>query len=283
MRLEELVTRALEEDIGTADVTTEATVPPLRRGEALVRAKQELVVCGQDGAAEVFRQLGASYLVLLGDGARVQPGTAIARVEGRLRDLLTGERLALNFLMRLCGIATHTASVVAAAPGLKVVDTRKTTPLHRALERRAVRLGGAANHRFALYDGILIKDNHIAAAGSIATAVAGARAQAHHLLRIEVEVSDSDALLQALEAGVDAVLLDNMADASLAEAVNLVRAWEAAGHARVLVEASGNMNAARLARIAGLGLDLVSMGGLIHQATWADLSMKVSAVETEQR
>lgn len=279
MDLREIVRLALAEDVGPRDVTTEATVPADRRGAAAVRAKQDLVVAGHAAAAEVMRQVGAEYTVLVPDGTAVEKGTVVATVRGPLRAVLTGERLALNFLMRLCGIATHTRQVVSVAPSLKVVDTRKTTPLLRHLEREAVRMGGGANHRFALYDGVLIKDNHIAAAGGISAAVADARAQCHHLLRIEIEVGDLHQLREALDAGVDAVLLDNMDDATLAQAVALARAWQAAGSGRVLLEASGNMTAERLPRIAALGIDLVSMGGLIHQATWADLSMKVTEVE----
>ncbi|RME25235.1 MAG: carboxylating nicotinate-nucleotide diphosphorylase [Deltaproteobacteria bacterium] len=278
MQLAELVRHALAEDVGHRDVTTEATVPADRRGQAEIRAKQELVVCGHEPAAEVFRQVGARYTIEVAEGQRVEPGAVIARVDGSLRAMLIGERLALNFLMRLSGIATHTSQTVSAAPDLRVVDTRKTTPLHRALERHAVRVGGGGNHRFALYDGILIKDNHIAAAGGIAAAVAAARAFAHHLLRIEIEVGDLHELRQALEAGVDAVLLDNMDDDRIAEALAIVRSWQDGGQGRVLVEASGNMDAARLPALARLGVDLVSIGGLIHQATWADLSMKIAMV-----
>lgn len=279
MHLPELVRLALNEDIGPADVTTEATVPAGRAGVAVIRAKADVVVCGHAAATEVFRQVGASYQALVDEGVLARSGTEIARVEGPLRALLTGERVALNFLMKLCGIATHTRAVASAAPGLKVVDTRKTTPLHRALERRAVRIGGGGNHRFALYDGVLIKDNHIKAAGGISAAVAGARALAHHLLRIEIEVEDLHQIRQALEAGVDALLLDNMDDAQLTEAVALVRDWQAGGGQHVLLEASGNMTAQRLPRVAATGVDLVSMGGLIHQATWSDLSMKLVAVD----
>ena len=279
MQLAELVRLALAEDVGPGDITTQSTVPADRTGTAAVRAKASLVVCGHDAAAEVFRQVGAHYRVRIEEGEPVEPGTIIATAEGRLRALLTGERVALNFLMHLCGIATHTHRVVQAAPGLKVVDTRKTTPLHRALERRAVRVGGGANHRFALYDGVLIKDNHIKASGSIAVAVRTARAQAHHLLGIEVEVGDLEQLQEALEAGVDAVLLDNMDDAAMATAVQRVHQWRAGGGQPVLVEASGNMSAERLPRVAATGVDLVSMGGLIHQATWADLSMKITSVD----
>lgn len=273
MTLAELVRLTLAEDLGLGDVTTEACVDDAARGRARIYSKQELVVCGHAAAAEVFRQLGCDYVVVEPDGTRVH-GT-VATVSGPLRGLLSGERAALNFLMRLSGIATHTAAVVAAAGGLRVVDTRKTTPLHRALEKHAVRCGGGGNHRFGLFDGILVKDNHIVAAGGITAAVHRARAHAHHLLRIEVEVESLDELAEALAAGADVVLLDNMDDATLRKAVAARDAHAASGHGRVVLEASGNMTAERIARIADIGLDFVSMGGLIHQSRWADLSMRI--------
>jgi nicotinate-nucleotide pyrophosphorylase (carboxylating) len=170
--------------------------------------------------------------------------------------------------MRLSGIATHTRSVVRRAGPLTVVDTRKTTPLHRASERRAVRAGGASNHRFALYDGILVKNNHIAIAGGIAPAMERARAGAHLLARIEIEVRTFGELDEALAAGAEVILLDNMSDDELREAVRRV-------HGRAVLEASGNMDGDRIARLADSGLDFVSMGGLVHQARWVDLSMRI--------
>jgi len=277
MTLEALIRLALEEDVGSGDLTTDAIVPPDAAGSAVILAKQRLVLCGHAAAAAVFDAFGATYTPLRAEGEHVERGVEVARVDGPLRGLLTGERVALNLLMRLSGIATHTASVVATAGGLKVVDTRKTTPLHRALERQAVRVGGAANHRFALYDGVLIKDNHVRAAGGVTEALRRARAGIHHLLRVEVEVSTLEELGEALDAGADAVLLDNMDDDRLRIAVQRARA-----HPRgvgVLLEASGNMTAERIARIAGLGLDLVSMGGLVHQARWADLSMEIAELD----
>ena len=268
MQLNEIVRLAYLEDVGHGDVTTEATVPADLMGSARIIAKQSLVVCGHDIAAEVFRQAGASYVAEVEEGTEVDKWTVVARVSGPMRGLLTGERLCLNFMMRLCGIATHTRRTVSRAGELKVVDTRKTTPLLRRLERRAVRVGGGANHRFALYDGILIKDNHIRAAGSVSEAIQRARAHAHHLLKIEIEVETLQQLEDALTLGVDAVLLDNMDDETLREAVRI-------NAGRATLEASGNMDADRIERISGIGVDVVSMGGLIHQATWADLSMKI--------
>ncbi len=267
MDLAQLVRLSLDEDIGHGDLTTNSTVPADAMGSARVVAKEELVVAGQAVATEVFRQLGASWEPVVDDGSQVDAGTVIGRVSGPARALLSGERVALNFLMRLSGIATHTRHTVSGIEGLRVVDTRKTTPLHRALERAAVRAGGAANHRFALFDGVLIKENHIMAAGGIGAAVAGARAAAHHLVGIEVEVETLSELDEALAAGADAVMLDNMDDAMVARGVAQV-----AGRAKI--EVSGNITAERLPRLAALGVDLVSIGGLIHQARWVDLSMR---------
>ena len=266
--LTELVRRALIEDVGPGDITTQSCVPADATATARIRAKQALVVCGHDEAVEVFRQVGATYRPRVAEGAMAAPGDVVAELSGPARALLTGERLALNFLMMMSGIATHTRATMAAAAGdLRVVDTRKTAPLLRRQQRRAVVAGGAANHRFALYDGILIKDNHIVAAGGIAAAVGAARQNAHHLLRIEVEVEDAEGARRAVEAGADVVMLDNMSDDDMAAVVRELR-----GRARF--EASGNMSAERLPGLAAIGIDVVSIGGLIHQARWADLSMK---------
>lgn len=269
MTLKELVRLSLEEDIGHGDVTTRACVDPALLGCARVLAKQDLVVCGHEAAAEVFRQLGESWEPHTRDGEAVTSGTVIGEASGRAAALLQAERLALNFLMRLSGIATHTRSAVSVCPGLRVLDTRKTTPLHRALERHAVRCGGGNSHRFGLFDGVLIKDNHIVASGGVAIAIARARASAHHLLRVECEVETLDELREALGAGADAILLDNMDDDTLREAVRIT-----AG--RAMLEASGNMTRDRLATIRETGVDCVSMGGLIHQARWADLSLRIT-------
>jgi len=269
MHLSELVRLALQEDVGGGDVTTESTIPPNHCSSAKITAKQDLVVFGHEPATEVFAQLGCVYSQAVSDGEFVEKGTIIATIEGPTGRMLTAERLALNFLMRLSGIATHTHHTVNGLnPSMKVVDTRKTTPLLRRLERSAVCAGGGFNHRFALYDGILIKDNHISACGSISQAIAQARSHAHHLMKIEIEVESLDGLREAIEAGADVVMLDNMTDDEYRSAVEI-----AAG--RVMLEASGNMNRERLLRIQNIGIDVVSMGGLIHQATWADLSMKM--------
>ncbi len=278
MNLRALVQAALDEDVGRGDLTTDACISPDARGHGLVLAKQDLVVSGHSAAAEVFRATAervggvVAYDVLVGEGSAAPRGTHISRVEGTLKTIVIAERLALNLLMRLCGIATHTRRYVDAAAGrLQVVDTRKTTPLLRQLEKRAVVHGGAANHRFSLQDGVMVKDNHITAVGSLTEAVRRARAANHHLVRVEVEVRTLSELGEALSTAADVILLDNMDDETLAEAVRQARSTRPS----VILEASGNMDPERIERIRDLGLDLVSAGGLIHQARWADLSLKL--------
>lgn len=274
-----LLRAALAEDIGPGDLTTDACVPADAEGDAIILAKQDLVLCGQDLARQVFALLADSrgqtvrYEALVPDGALVADRTVVARLHGPLRLLLTGERTALNLLMKLSGIATNVRRYVEAAgpEGPRVVDTRKTTALWRDLEKMAVRVGGGRNHRHALYDGVLIKDNHLLAAGGVTPAIRAARAQAHHLLKIECEVTTLEQLDEAVAAGADALLLDNMDDATLAAAVQRARSLRPS----VVLEASGNMSPERIARIRDLGLDLISAGGLIHQARWADLSLDV--------
>jgi nicotinate-nucleotide pyrophosphorylase (carboxylating) len=280
--LRAFIQQALAEDLGPGDVTTEATVPADVVGEGQFKAKQSLVVCGHAPARMVFEVLAAdreqqvAYQIVIPDGGTASSGDVVARVRGPLSLLITGERLALNLMMRLSGVATNTRLYVDAAgpDGPAVVDTRKTTPLLRDLEKMAVRAGGGRNHRHALYDGVLIKDNHVTAAGGVKPAIRAARSRAHHLLRIEVEVSDQAQLNEALDERAEVILLDNMDDALLAEAIRVARARDS----RVLLEASGNMNPERIARIKGFGMDFVSAGGLVHQARWVDLSMKVWAL-----
>ena len=270
--LDRLIELALDEDIGGGDVTTQALIPPDLMGEAHIRAKQDLVTAGLPAAARVFQKVDASLIFepQVEEGAEARPGTVLARLRGPVAAILTGERLALNFLQRLCGIATFTRQMVRLIAGSQaaLVDTRKTTPGWRALEKYAVRLGGARNHRAGLFDGVLIKNNHIAAAGSITQAVNAARAQAHQLLKIEVEVSDLAGLQEALAAGADVIMLDNMEEAALAEAVKITagRAW---------LEASGSMRAERLAKVAATGVNFISMGALTHSAPAADIHLRL--------
>ncbi len=270
--LERLLDLALEEDLGPGDVTTRALIPPDLQGEAHIRAKQALVVAGLPVAARVFQRLDPSIVfeAQVEDGAQVPPGTILARVRGPVAPILTGERVALNFLMRLSGIATFTRQMVDLVAGFPValLDTRKTAPGWRALEKYAVRLGGGANHRLGLYDGIIIKNNHLAAVGSITEAVRRARDQAPGGLKVEVEVTDLAGLEEALAAGADLIMLDNLSEADLARAVALTRG-------RALLEASGAMTPERLPQVAATGVNFISMGRLTHSAPAADIHLRL--------
>ena len=271
-----LIARALEEDIGFGDLTTLATVPAEQTIVATIITRQSGVVAGLEVAAAVFQTVDADLHVeqLVSDGTKVAANDRLARIEGSARSILTAERTALNFLGRLSGIATLTAACVAAIAGTRaaIIDTRKTTPGLRALEKYAVRMGGGRNHRFALDDGILIKDNHIAAAGGIGVAVVRARQHAPHLLKIEVECETLEQVQQALDAGADVILLDNMSIGQQKEAVSLIRQRDA----RVLIEASGNIgtNPERLAAVAATGVDFISLGALTHSAPNCDVSLE---------
>lgn len=268
---EPLIELALAEDIGSGDFTTQATIPESVRGRGVIIAKAHGVICGLPVAAAVFRAVDEriSFAPQVQDGEPVQPGDRVAEVEGPLRGILIGERVALNFLARLSGVATLTARFVeAVAPYPAVIlDTRKTTPGWRHLEKYAVRCGGARNHRMGLYDMVLIKDNHIAACGSVAEAVRRVRA-AGVALSIEVEVKNLEELGEALELGVDRILLDNFSMESLARAVRIV-----AG--RVPLEASGGVTLENVAEIAATGVDYISVGALTHSAPALDLSLEL--------
>lgn len=262
---------ALEEDVGAGDVTTQAAVPPGTRARAVLIAKEPLRLAGLPGFVRTFELLEGGELrweLFCREGEDMPAGVRILRVEGDARVLLTGERTALNLLQRLSGIATLTARWTRQLAGTRarLVDTRKTTPGLRALEKYAVRVGGGANHRTGLFDGVLLKENHLRAAGGIAAAMAGARRRAPHTLRIEVEVTNLQELREALEAGADAVLLDNMGLAEMAEAVR-------ATAGRALLEASGGVTEERLRAIAETGVDLISAGALTHSARAVDLSL----------
>ena len=273
--LDRLIDLALEEDIGPGDVTTQALIPPELQGEAHIRAKATLVVAGLPVAARVFRKLDAEiiFAAQVDDGQEVAKGQVLASLTGPVASILTGERVALNFLQRLSGIATFTRQMVAQVEGSSaaLVDTRKTTPGWRVLEKYAVRLGGGRNHRLGLYDGVLIKNNHLTAVGSISEAVRLAKARAHNLLKIEVEVTDLEGLEEALNAGADRILLDNMDDATLRQAVELTRG-------RALLEASGSMTKERLTKVAATGVNFISMGALTHSAPAVDIHLRLIKV-----
>ena len=270
--VEPIVKMALEEDLGWGDVTTCVTVPRLARAEARIVSKSAGIVAGIDVARMVFTTLDSriAFEPCIEDGSQLEPGTAIAKVQGNAAEILSGERVALNFLQRMSGIATLTSQYVARVSHTKakIVDTRKTAPGLRYLDKYAVRIGGGHNHRFGLYDGILIKDNHVAAAGGIAAAVRAARTSAPHTLLIEVEVTNLEQLKEAIDCGADAVLLDNMSIDMLKEAVEL-----ASG--RVILEASGGITLENVAQIAETGVDLISVGALTHSVRALDISMQL--------
>lgn len=274
-----IIDLALAEDIGTGDVTSLATVPADRTAEAVMLAKAEGVLSGIDVAREVFRTVDPSveFKMLAEDGDTLTHRIPIARVHGSARSILTAERTALNFVQRLSGVATATARYVALVDGTttKIVDTRKTTPGMRLLQKRAVMHGGGGNHRFGLADGILIKDNHLAAIGGprrITDAITAARAHAPHTLKIEIEVASLEELHEALDAGADIIMLDNMGTATMAEAVAIRDA-----HANSpLLEASGGITAERIPEIAATGIDLISVGALTHSAPALDISLDIT-------
>jgi nicotinate-nucleotide pyrophosphorylase (carboxylating) len=266
----ETVRRALAEDLGWGDVTTESTVPPDLFATAILLAKSPTVLAGLDIAEEAFRQLDPRVQVTrhLDDGEWCAPGTRVATFEGTAAALLTAERTALNFLQRLSGIATQTRRFVEAAAGrVTILDTRKTTPTLRVLEKYAVRAGGGTNHRMALDDGILIKDNHIRLAGGIGEAWRRAATRALDL-PIEVEAQSMEQLTEALDAGATRILVDNFPDEALPEIVRLTRG-------RATLEVSGGVTFERLERIAAAGVDFVSIGALTHSVVAADLSLEI--------
>jgi nicotinate-nucleotide pyrophosphorylase (carboxylating) len=269
-RIDRLIDLALDEDAGLGDLTSRAIFPPGHRSRAVVTARQDLVVCGLEVAARVFARLEPKLAVrpAVREGEAVKAGRVVLRVSGPTEALLAGERTALNFLQRLSGIATQAARFAAAARplGVRVVDTRKTTPGWRALEKHAVRCGGCGNHRFSLGEHVLIKDNHIAAAGSVARAVARARAAAPPGARIEVEAQSLAQVRAALRAGAEVILLDNLTPDRIRAAVALI-----AGAA--IVEVSGGVRLETLRAVAVPGVDLVSVGALTHSAPAADLSL----------
>jgi nicotinate-nucleotide pyrophosphorylase (carboxylating) len=261
---------ALAEDVGPGDVTTLATIPAGAGCEAQLRARQAGVVAGLPVAIAAFRHLDPTLAISEArrDGDRIEAGDVLLTIRGHARPVLTAERVALNFVQRLSGIATLTARYVECVRGTRarIVDTRKTTPGLRRLEKYAVRVGGGHNHRFGLFDGILIKDNHIVAAGGVAAAVHAARANAPHSLRIEVETETLEEVEAALAAGADAILLDNMPPEQLRQAVELVGG-------RAVTEASGGITLTNVRAVAETGVDLISIGALTHSAPSLDLGL----------
>ncbi|MFL5542256.1 MAG: carboxylating nicotinate-nucleotide diphosphorylase [Longimicrobiaceae bacterium] len=273
-----LVEAALAEDVGAGDFTTLWTVPAERRGEAEIVAKAPGVIAGSEAAVEVFRRVDPALRVEVarGDGSAVRPGDGVMRIAGPARSILTAERTALNFLQRLSGVATLTRRYVdaIAGTGARVIDTRKTTPGMRLLEKAAVVAGGGSNHRVGLYDMVMIKDNHIAAAGGIMPAVEAVRLRNGRGLRVEIETSTLFEVGEALAARVDRVMFDNMDPATMREAVALVAE---AGEPRPETEASGGITLETIRAFAETGVDFISVGALTHSAPALDLSLRLRA------
>ena len=271
-RTDHLIDLALDEDAGLGDVTSRAIFPATHQSTAVIEAREPLVAAGVDVAARVFERVDTTVRVTMRatDGLRVRKGAALVRVKGPTRSLLTAERTALNFLQHLSGIATLSRRFAdaVAGTGVRVVDTRKTTPGWRALEKAAVRAGGCANHRSSLGEHVLIKDNHIAAAGSVRRAVTLARAEAPHIARIEVEAATLAQVRSALAAGADVILLDNMTPADVRRAV-------AAVNGRALVEVSGGVRLDNIRSYCVTGVAVVSVGALTHSAPAVDISMRI--------
>ena len=272
-QIRNIIEDALAEDIGTGDITTQATVSRKKKGRAQAVAKDDFLIAGIDVFAETFQLLDKSIKVkkLMNDGCRAKKGDVLAEVSGSLSHILQAERVALNLFQRMSGIATLTAKYVETVRGTKakILDTRKTMPGLRVLDKMAVRIGGGCNHRTGLYDGVLIKDNHIEAAGGITAAVKAQRKRLPHTLEIEVETKNIKEVKEALKCGVDIIMLDNMTVPAMKKAVDFV-----AG--RSLLEASGNVSLQNVAQIAATGVDLISIGELTHSVRAADISLKIS-------
>lgn len=274
--IDHLIKIAIDEDIGTGDITTNSLIDINLKGQGVIFAKESLIICGMETASRVFKYIDPKISIkkLCMDGDLIAPNDTIIELEGKVHSLLLAERIALNFLQRLSGIATHVKSFVAEIEDKKVrlVDTRKTAPGWRVLEKAAVRTGGAFNHRIGLFDGILIKDNHIAACGGITKAVNRVRQSASHLMKIEVEVTNMSEVEEALDAGVDVIMLDNMDIRGIKEAVKII-----AGRAQV--EVSGGITKENLLQLAETGVDIISSGALTHSAGCMDISMRICSID----
>jgi len=268
--IKKVIKFALAEDIGTGDITTQATVSPKKKGRAIAIAKEDFIIAGIDVFAETFQFLDENTKIkkLMNDGRRAKKGDVIAEVSGSLSNILQAERVALNLFQRMCGIATVTAKYVKAVRGtkVKILDTRKTVPGLRILDKMAVRIGGGRNHRIGLYDGVLIKDNHIEAAGDITSAVKAQRK--NPFMKIEVETKNIKEVKEALKCDVDVIMLDNMSVPAMKKAVDFV-------NGRTLLEASGNVSLKNVADIAAIGVDFISIGELTHSVRAADISLKI--------
>ena len=273
-RILKIIHEALHEDIGKGDITTQATVRSRKKGSALAIAKDDFIIAGLYIFEATFKCLDKNIRVkkLMKDGCRAKKGDVIAEVSGSLAGILQAERVSLNLFQRMCGIATQTAKYVKAVAGTKtiILDTRKTVPGLRILDKMAVCIGGASNHRIGLYDGVLIKDNHIQAAGGITAAGMAQRKHLSRAMAIEVETENLSEVKEALHCDVEIIMLDNMSIPAMKKAVDFV-----AG--RALLEASGNVNLQNVASIAATGVDFISVGELTHSVRAADISLKITA------
>jgi len=270
--IDKIIERALLEDIGTGDITTESIIPSNLKAKGIIKTFEKGVIAGLDIACLVFQKLDAEIVFQekTKDGTKVIRGKELAEITGPARTILMGERVALNFLQRMSGIATITSKFCEEVKDfpVRIVDTRKTTPGLRILEKYAVRMGGGYNHRFGLYDAVLIKDNHIAVAGGIKSAVDSVRKQSSHTVKIEVEVESLSQLQEALKAQVDIIMLDNMDLEAMKEAVKMVKG-------KILIEASGEITLEKVRKIAQAGIDLISIGALTHSVKSLNISMEI--------
>ena len=277
LQADKLIRMALEEDITSEDVSTNAVMPDYKKGKVQLLCKQDGVICGLGVFLRTFELLDENTTAefFVRDGDEVKKGQLLAEVTGDIRVLLSGERVALNYLQRMSGVATYTRAVAKLLEGseTKLLDTRKTTPNMRVFEKYAVRVGGGNNHRYNLSDGVLLKDNHIGAAGGVKEAIAAAKAYAPFVRKIEVETETLDMVREAVEAGADIIMLDNMSPAEMAEAIRII-------DGRAETECSGNMTIENIKTITALGVDYVSSGALTHSAPILDISLKnLHAVE----
>lgn len=273
--LDKIINQALEEDLAWGDITTEGTVPSTKKSSANLVAKQDGIICGLDVFERVMKIVDNQTSVIknFNDGDSIKKGDIIAQIKGFSKSILSAERVALNLLQHMSGIATQTANIVSKLinTNVKIADTRKTTPNLRVLEKYAVHVGGGTNHRFNLADGVLIKDNHINAAGSITNAVNSAKAYIPHTVKIEVETENLEQVQEALDCGADIIMLDNMDIATMRKAVDLI-------NKRAITEASGNMGEKDLIEVASTGVDIISIGALTHSVKAMDISLKFSNI-----
>lgn len=264
-----IVSLALEEDIGIGDITTDIIIDEGLKGKAYIKAKEDGILCGCEVVKEVFRSIDDTLVLrfLKSDGEEVSSGEKVILIEGKVKSILKGERVALNFLSHLSGIATATNKFVKLlSPSVKILDTRKTLPGLRLLEKYAVRVGGGKNHRFGLYDGILIKDNHIIAVGGVKKALEIAKRNAPHYMKIEIETATLEDVREALEGGADIILLDNMSIDEIKEAIKMI-------NGRAQIEVSGGINSGNIEQFVGLPIDFISIGAITHSAKALDFSL----------